>query len=428
MLNIWKNSEFVRSVTTLMTGTVLAQVISYLVYPLITRIYSTEEMGELGLYMRWIPFIAAIATARYELAIPLPKEESTARLLYRLSHKIAKVVILASFVFFALYYTLVGWKDANVYFGILVVLSAYITVWIQTGTSWAVRKKEFKSISYQRITNSFGVNGFRYLFGVLGWGAFGLLFGTFLGMGLSIIRFVSDFLKFNNKKEINSEHVSLRPIAKEYKVYPKINLPHTLLDLGVDLSIAALIVFYFDKSSFGSFSHAYLMLKLPISIMGQSVGQVFYQRCSEKINRGESIYPEFLKTAKVLFLIGIVPFTVLFFLGDWIFPLVFGDEWVESGQFAEWMAPFLFLNFVLSPLSTIVLVLKRQTEAFWIGVFVASIQLFSFGVLPLWNFTLIEVIEFNFLALTIVLFGVYFMYKHFSEIGFRGTSSIKRYE
>ncbi len=419
MRSIWKNSEFVRSVTTLMTGTVLAQLISYLVYPLITRIYSPEEMGELGLYMRWIPFIAAIATARYELAIPLPKEDAKAMQLYRLSLKIATTVIGATFLFFCLYYIFKGWTDSNVYFGILVVLSAYITVWIQNGTSWAVRKKEFKSISYQCITNSFGVNGFRYLFGVLGWGPFGLLFGTFLGMGLSSIKFINNFFKFKKRHESNSQPTLLRPIAKEYSIYPKINLPHTLLDLGIDLTIAAFIVLYFDKSSFGSFSHAYLMLKLPISIMGQSVGQVFYQRCSEKINRGESIYPEFLKTSKVLFLIGIVPFTVLFFLGDWIFPFVFGPEWVESGQFAEWMAPFLFLNFVLSPLSTIVLVLKRQTEAFWIGVFVASIQLFSFGVLPLWNYTLIEVIEFNFLALTIVLFGVYFIYKHFTEIGIR---------
>ena len=147
MRSIWKNSEFVRSVTTLMTGTVLAQLISYLVYPLITRIYSTEEMGELGLYMRWVPFIAAIATARYELAIPLPKEDAKAIQLYRLALKIATAVIGASFLFFCLYYSLRAWTDSNIYFGILVVLSAYITVWIQNGTSWAVGKKEFKSIS-----------------------------------------------------------------------------------------------------------------------------------------------------------------------------------------------------------------------------------------------------------------------------------------
>ena len=64
-------SDFVKSVLTLMTGTAIAQLIAYLVYPVLTRIYSPADIGELGVYTRLVAFIAAFATARYELTLPL---------------------------------------------------------------------------------------------------------------------------------------------------------------------------------------------------------------------------------------------------------------------------------------------------------------------------------------------------------------------
>ena len=75
------NSDFLKSVLVLVSGTVLAQAIGYLVSPFLTRIYSAEEMGELGMYMRLVGFFSALATARFELAIPLPKRDNHSFLL-----------------------------------------------------------------------------------------------------------------------------------------------------------------------------------------------------------------------------------------------------------------------------------------------------------------------------------------------------------
>ena len=77
-----------------MTGTVLSQIISYSISPILTRIYSTEEMGDLGIYMRVVGFISALATARYEMSLPLPKNDSHSFLLLRLSIRIAMFTML----------------------------------------------------------------------------------------------------------------------------------------------------------------------------------------------------------------------------------------------------------------------------------------------------------------------------------------------
>ena len=78
-------SDFSKSLSVLLSGTIIAQAVGYLIAPILTRLYTTAEMGELGFYMRLTGFISAIATLRYEAALPLPKLDGHSFLLYRLS-------------------------------------------------------------------------------------------------------------------------------------------------------------------------------------------------------------------------------------------------------------------------------------------------------------------------------------------------------
>nr|WP_294858240.1 oligosaccharide flippase family protein [uncultured Fluviicola sp.] len=376
-------SDFVRSVLTLMTGTAIAQLIAYLIYPILTRIYSTADIGELGVYTRLVAFITAFATARYELTLPIAKQDNHAFSLYRLSFRISLISLSTILLLGFLYYLFKPVDLSNYVFLIMVVLSSYIMVWINLGTSWSVRKKLFHQISIQRVVNALSVNGLRLFFGLAHLGSFGLILGSLLGSFASIFVFIRTFISEKRVFYPTKDIKRFRILAREYKSFPLINLPHTLLDLGVDLIIAALIVIYYGKDVFGSYSHAYMMLKLPLVFFGQSIGQVFFNRCSEMINKQQDIYPLVRKTIRTLFLIALVPFTILFFYGAPIFTFVFGNQWAESGRIAEILAPALLLNFLVSPISTLALILSKQKVMFGIGLLVAFIQCFCFGVLPM---------------------------------------------
>lgn len=366
-----------------MTGTAIAQLVAYLIYPILTRIYSTADMGELGVYTRLVAFIAAFATARYEATLPVAKQDNHAFSLYRLSFRISLIVLTAVFLIGLSYFALKPYNFSNYVFLIVSVLSAYVSVWINLGTNWSVRKKHFKQISIQRMINSVSVNSFRLIFGVLNWGAFGLIFGTLLGSFLSIFAFVKTFLVTKKKDTSTSDLKRMRILAKNYKSYPTVYLPHVLLDLGVDLALATLIVEFYGKGTFGSYSYAYLMLKMPLSLFGQSLGQVFFNKSSELVNQKQSVYPLTLKTLRSLFYISIIPFTLLFFFGSDLFAFVFGEKWMEAGRIAEILAPALMLNFIVSPISSLSLVLSKQKLMFGFGLIVAFFQLFNFGILPI---------------------------------------------
>ena len=68
-----KTNTFIKSVSVLMTGTVLAQALTYLITPVLTQFILLKKWGT-WVYLRIVGFVAALATMRYELTLPLPKE------------------------------------------------------------------------------------------------------------------------------------------------------------------------------------------------------------------------------------------------------------------------------------------------------------------------------------------------------------------
>ena len=89
------NSDFAKSVTTLVSGTVLSQLIVFALSPLISRLYSPEESANFSIYARIILFVSTIARARFESALALPKRNEHAFSLYRL---IVQLVIISFFI------------------------------------------------------------------------------------------------------------------------------------------------------------------------------------------------------------------------------------------------------------------------------------------------------------------------------------------
>jgi O-antigen/teichoic acid export membrane protein len=94
------------------------------------------------------------------------------------------------------------------------------------------------------------------------------------------------------------------------------------------------------------------------------------------------LYPTLKKTVGLLFILSIVPFSIIFLFGEPIFVFVFGDNWVLAGQISEILAPWLMINFVTSPISTLPLVLEKQVLFFWLGMGGTAIQIIGFGLLP----------------------------------------------
>jgi len=146
-------SIFLKSTLVLMSGTVLSQVLSLAFAPIITRLYTPDEAAPLGLFIRLISIGAAIASARFELALPIIKNNAHSFRLYHVALRTAIIVSVLSLVI-VLYPLFVKKDNQDFVFYLLIPFSIFLLAYFNIGTNWAIRMKYFRTISLAKITNS----------------------------------------------------------------------------------------------------------------------------------------------------------------------------------------------------------------------------------------------------------------------------------
>jgi len=96
-----RSSSFAGDVLKLVTGTTIAQIITIVASPILTRLYGPEAFGFFALFTSITSIIGVIACIRYELAIMLPKSDEEAANLLGLCFLC--VAMVSGLTMFALY-------------------------------------------------------------------------------------------------------------------------------------------------------------------------------------------------------------------------------------------------------------------------------------------------------------------------------------
>ncbi len=372
MLNyIAPKSEFVKNVFALFTGTVLAQVIPIAVAPLLTRIYSPQDFGLLAIYVSLSGLFGIIATGRYELAIVLPKEDKDALSLFALS-------IILSFIIAALTLFLViifGSQIANWYnepkieqWLLLIPVTVLFTGIYQALNYYATRKKRFGNISVSKVADSLTNALVKVLVGFKTIGAGGLILGNIIGQIAGSLALLQSFWEKGIVRQIITGRQNISVQARHYSDFLKINSIHAFSDV---LAVTLLIFFissFFGSAVVGLYALAMRIIKVPTGFIGGSVSQVFYQKASEKYANNEEIKPMVIKMLGSLALISAPVFALIILFGPNLFAFVFGEGWREAGEYAQILSPWIFLSFIISPISQIPIIVNKQKENFLISL------------------------------------------------------------
>lgn len=366
-------SEFAKNTLTLMTGTTLAQAIPMFIAPILTRLYTPKDFGVLALYMAIVSICSILASGRYELAIMLPKKDEDAANIAVLSVLIISFVSLIIFliVFFLNdeITNLLGNPDISgwLYF---VPISVLLTGFYQSLNCWSNRRKRYQNIAKSRFFQS-SASSFVSL--AMSRGALvknGLVAGFLLGQ-IVVISILGKVIWQEDKLMFYSaRRLKIIALFKKYSDFPKYSLPTGLLDV---VSMNAPLLFiskFYETSTVGYYSFTYRLLQVPMSIIGSSISQVFYQRFSELQGNSFEQKKLLIATWKKLFFIGFLPFATLLFKGPDIFGYIFGRNWIEAGRFASILSVMLFFVFISSPTSSAFTVLRMQKKALYFGIYV----------------------------------------------------------
>ena len=352
------SSPFLRHVLTLMTGTAVAQGVTFFMMIVLARIYTPRDMGLLATYVSVASILVAVAALRYDMAIMLPRKELEALSVARLGMVcLTAVSLLAKAASLPLSGLIERqWGHEVALWMPLVGLTTFLMSAVELFKYWFNRNSDYRAIAVNQAEQQIGLTSGQLVLGMAGMGGMaGLILGHTAGQ---IFAFVN--LGRQAKplwRRLPQGAPSLRWAARRYRRMPLLNGPNALADALRTNGIQLLIGGY-SVASLGQFQMAWRYLDAPLILINGAVARVFFQKLST-IEPGR-MRPLVRVTIKRAILIGLVPFALIYVLSPWIFPFFLGSQWTESGSFARALTPWLFMMLITSPISNLFIVTEHQ--------------------------------------------------------------------
>jgi O-antigen/teichoic acid export membrane protein len=342
--------SYKKNVISLITGSAAAQAIPILISPLLTRLYSPKEFGLLALYLSISAVLSVFAAGRYDLALIEPAQDSEARGLLFAGLWLSVVFSLCLSIVLALtapyVVQLIGSPDGIMWLN-LVPITVLSMSCLSLFTYWLNRCKNFKAMNTFRIFNSVCIAGLSIFFAFTQFKPEGLMFGYMLGQMLTVVFIWFAYLK----PEKSNNRVKALIVMREYFRYPKFLIPSTLAGTIASESPIVLLTRLFDTTVSGLFSFVNRVTVSPMTIIGNSIGEVYRVRAAENFQKHGECRQIFLHHVRLLAIAGIVPWLALFFWGPRLFTFVFGPQWSEAGEMATILSFVVWFQLVSTPLS-----------------------------------------------------------------------------
>jgi O-antigen/teichoic acid export membrane protein len=376
-----------RAVAVSVSGAALAQLIVLAAFPAVTRLYTPEDFGVLGVFSALLGILGIAVSLRYELAIPIAEDGASVVNLLALSLIVTLLFSLLIGVTLWLLGDIVSaWLNAEALRPLLWLLPVGL---LAVGCSrvlshWAIRHQAFGLISRNQISRSFGRVVTQIGFGFFTLGPFGLLLGQIIGQSAGITTMVLAFCRSEGRLWRDIRLHDMARVAARFRNLPTLATAAALLENGVRLAPALLVAALYGVEVAGWFALAQKVLQMPV-FLSTAVARVYLSEAPRRARAGgQGMYALFKATTWRLLAFGVLSLGLVVVAGPQLFALVFGPVWTEAGRFAQVLAFVSLGQLVVAPVSQTLIVLERQDVQFtWDGlrfgalllVFLAAYQL-----------------------------------------------------
>lgn len=357
-----KLGSYAKDSLILMTGTAVSMGISLLSSPILSRLYSPEEFGVLTTFTSVYSVLLIAATCRYELAILLPREEEEALSVTLLGAGLSVIFSLA----LGLVLTVMGLLGAALsYWPFLPPALALLGIYYSCNY-WLNRHRRYKILAFNRILQAVLVLAFSLLFVLLPDRSYGMIYAFLIGQGVVAILLIWHMVRDIRTLCLKISFAGMKKEALRYKRFPLFSTPAGLVNTLASQLPTFLLQLLGGDTMVGYYGMMNRVLVLPTQVVGQAMSDVFRQQASAQYAQKGQCLALYRKTAKTLFFVSVIPFALLFFLGEPVFLWFFGENWAVSARLIAIMAPFYLVRFVASPLTFMTIIAEEQLfEMLW---------------------------------------------------------------
>jgi O-antigen/teichoic acid export membrane protein len=332
----------------------LAQILALVAVPFLTRLYNPEAFGHFAIFSALVTDLMPLASLRYEVALPLPSEESIALDLLAL----CLLLVVGSSFAVALLCPLVGpilaeWTSITGTEIMLLPMAIFAIGLHAVITSWLVRDRAFSWVAHIRFATTVGIVACQICLAQLYPSSTGLILGFIGGylVGFTLAAYQCYYVLSAAAARICVS--GIRYVAAEYRSFAIITAPSGIINaLGYQLP-SMVLPWLYGLAVTGQYSLAQRVLWQPIVFVGQAVYQVFWGNAARLFTKEPARLWPLFRHLNICLLAVMAPGFVLSWFGAEIFAFVFGSAWEQAGRFAGALVVASFLGLAAQGTTTL---------------------------------------------------------------------------
>lgn len=360
--------EFLRSIAVLAGGTAFAQALTVAALPILTRLYGPEDFNVLAVYAAILSTVSVISCLRFEIAIPLPESDKEAVALLLLALLLPILFGASLGLFLTLFPGSVadrlGVPSLAPYLW-MVPLGVWLSGTYAALQYWTSRKRRFKTVAQTRVVQALGGTATQLSIGALHHSPLGLLFGHMISAGAGVVKLGSSAWVEVSSHARLLKRTDLIQTARAYRRFPIYSAPEALANsAGIQIPILMIAALAIGPLA-GLLFVAKRIMAAPMALISGAVAQVYLSHAPEHHRSGN--LDEF--TAKTIGGLGKTaagPILAIGVLAPGFSNLILGDSWSQVGEVILWLAPWVLMQLLTSPVSMALHVTGRQRVALYL--------------------------------------------------------------
>lgn len=366
---------FLRHAFAISSGVAAAQAITVLSSPIISRLYPPSVYGTAATLASLSAIGAVVATLRFDVAVPIAKDDDEAVSLTAAALVSATALSLVGAVLLLLLpqdvLEKVGFSaeiwDLRWLVPVLVITSAFQTTIAQFGTY----RRAYGALATAQVAQSGVSSGVKIVLGLIAPSVGGLVAGELarrvLGMEVVVRRSGLRIRALLERCGVRR----LRATAVAHRRYPIFVLPSSVLNAISLQAPVVILAARFSTVESGLYALGLAAVQMPLNLIETGVSSAFISRIRE-FERAGRLEEVITKMVQALALASAPGFAMCAVWGPELMAIVFGAQWREAGTYLALLTPWLFVGFVFSACGMVLWARDRQgADLGWQVLFVS---------------------------------------------------------
>lgn len=363
--NKFLTSPMLKNITKISSGTLVGQLVSLITLPIFTRIYGATVIGYWTLFTSVAIIVNSFSDLGMTQAIMIEEDEEKRKELFSVITTLGVVLSIIVGAIFFVYYTLVPNKSgiSPLFYAIVLAVLIFTQQQIQLCYSWLNKKEQYNVLMKNPVVNNVSIAVVAIPLGFIGefcnipiFITYGYYVALICGQFFTLVhmrRFIpKTSLDFNIKHYVEK--------IKTYQEFVKYQTPIMIFAQIRSQAPVILIRMFFGAKILGYYSVTNRVLSIPINLLANAIGRVYYQNVADKANKGEKIGEFTFRNITKAMKIALIPMILIMGFGDIASTILFGANYSVTGNMIRILSLMTFFTFLVQATQGIAIVIHKQ--------------------------------------------------------------------